>query len=157
MSPRMPTLDLRPRLPITIGFVLTTLEAIRPIRISRVPRQDRPQHQLQHHEALIMKSVLLQFRSHLINGSGLRGCRFLSWVRRDEEAYPQRSATEVQRHPSQKATPSVGQEHFAAADVARSLQTHAGMRVTRALPATTACSCAAPPIYEMASRRNRIN
>ena len=49
--------------------------------------------------------------------------------------------------------PSRGQEHFAAfGRVACSFQTHAGMRVTRALPATTNCSCAAPPIYEMASR-----
>jgi len=48
--------------------------------------------------------------------------------------------------------PSRGQEHFAASGrFARSFQTHAGMRVTRALPATTNCSCAAPPIYEMAS------
>jgi hypothetical protein len=40
------------------------------------------------------------------------------------------------RHPT-------GQEHFAVSGgVARSLQTHAGMRVTRALPATTNCSCA---------------
>jgi len=83
----------------------------------------------------------------------VRGCRILAWVRRDEEAYPQRSVTEEQRHPSQKATPSVGREHFAASGrVARSLQTHAGMRVTRALPATTNCSCAASPIYEMASK-----
>src|SRR5438309_8656564 len=62
---------------------------------------------------------------HLINGRGLRGCRFLDWVRRDEEAYPQRSTTEEQCHPSRKATPSLGQEHFAASGrVARFLQTH---------------------------------
>jgi len=56
-----------------------------------------------------------------------------------------------------KATPSRGQEQFAASGrVARSFQTHAGMRVTRALPATTNCSCAAPPIYEMASNRQLL-
>ncbi len=61
----------------------------------------------------------------------------------DEEAYPQRSATEEQRNPRQKATPPAGQKHFAASGgVARSLQTHAGMRVTRALPVATNCSCA---------------
>ena len=38
MSPRMATPDFRARLNITIGFVLTTQKAIRPIRISRVPR-----------------------------------------------------------------------------------------------------------------------
>ena len=38
MSPRMPTPDFRARRNITIGFVLTTQKAIRPIRISRVPR-----------------------------------------------------------------------------------------------------------------------
>src|SRR5204863_7255529 len=55
-------------------------------------------------------------RSHLINGRGLGGCRFLAWVRRDEGEYPSRpiGTTEEQRHPSQKATPSAGQEHFAA-------------------------------------------
>jgi hypothetical protein len=65
--------------------------------------------------------------------------------RRDEEAYPQRSATEEQRYQRQKAAPSPGPQHFAASGgVTRSLQTHASMRVTRALPATTNCSCAAP-------------
>jgi probable HAF family extracellular repeat protein len=38
MSPHMPTPDSRPRLHITIEFVLTTLQAIRPIRILRVPQ-----------------------------------------------------------------------------------------------------------------------
>jgi hypothetical protein len=63
----------------------------------------------------------------------------------DEEAYPPRSATEEQRNQRQKATPPAGPEHFAASGgVARSLSGHrrTGMRVTRALPATTNCSCA---------------
>src|SRR5439155_19114146 len=95
-------------------------------------------------------------RSHLINGRGLGGGRFLAWVRRDEAEYPSRpiGTTKEQRHRSQKATPSAGQEHFAASGrVARSLSRTCGtgMRVTRASPATTNCSCAAPPIYEMAS------
>ena len=78
--------------------------------------------------------------------------RFLAWPRREEGAYPQRSVTDEQRRPGQKAKQPFGRERFGpSGGVARSLQTHAGMRVTRALPATTNCSCAAPPIYEMAS------
>jgi hypothetical protein len=47
MSPRMPTPDSTRQLYIAIEFVLTTLEAIRPIRILRVPRQRQRQLQLQ--------------------------------------------------------------------------------------------------------------
>jgi Protein of unknown function DUF72 len=73
ISPRMPTPDLRPRLTVTIGFVLTTQEVIRPIRISRVPRQRQLQlqrlplaqrqlltrHRLRHHNRAPL--VLAQF------------------------------------------------------------------------------------------------
>ena len=45
-------------------------------------------------------------------GAGRVAGRFLAWARRDEEAYPQRSATEKQRSPSQKAAPPRGQERF---------------------------------------------
>ena len=61
--------------------------------------------------------------------------RFLAWPRREEGAYPQRSVTDEQRRPGQKAEQPFGRERFGASGgVARSLQTTAGMRVARALP-----------------------
>ena len=53
-----------------------------------------------------------RLRSHQSShkSEGPRGCRFLAWVRRDEEAYPSRrcGTTEEQRNQSQKAAPSAG-------------------------------------------------
>src|SRR5688572_16378678 len=63
--------------------------------------------------------------------------RFLAWPRRDEGAYPQRSVTEEQRRPGQKAKQPGGRERFGlSGGVARSLQTAAGMLVARALPSS---------------------
>src|SRR4051812_36775083 len=63
--------------------------------------------------------------------------RFLTWPRREEGAYPQRSVTDEQRRPGQKAEQPSGRERFGASGgVARSFQTTAGMRVARALPST---------------------
>src|SRR4030095_11780090 len=72
MSPGMPTPASSARLHIAIGLVLTILEAIRAIRILRVPQpttdsRHECQHRLQYmRNATVMRFVLPQFRRNKI-------------------------------------------------------------------------------------------
>src|SRR5437762_14051763 len=68
MSPRFRIPDSGPRLDITIGFVLTTREVIRPIRILRVPRPtpDPPHERQRYEKCTVMRPVLRQFRRNKI-------------------------------------------------------------------------------------------
>ena len=73
-----------------------------------------------------------------------RCCRFFVSLRREEDAYPQRSVTDEQRRRGRKATQPGGRERFGpSGGVARSLQPAAGMLVARALPSSPKRSRAA--------------
>jgi hypothetical protein len=74
----------------------------------------------------------------------LRCCRFFVFPRREECAYPQRSAIDEQRRKGEKAAQPGGRERFGLSGcVARSSQVAVDMLVARVLPSTPKRSRAA--------------
>jgi len=66
-----------------------------------------------------------------------RCCRFFVSLRREEDAYPQRSVTDEQRGRGEKAAQPGGRGRFGlSGGVARSLQVAADMLVARVLPSS---------------------